>query len=191
MKRTFGTVTIDRTPPGQDPGPYLFFACSATGVNGELWGEVAQAAEVALQAMEPELAQAVLRGAGNAMGGDCSTEMAAILSRKPRLDRALGDRLRFPGHLLERDGACFFVDTSGVEYVVHGKTSWRPAHGEVTGVSMGERRDFWCGGTADAPAFYGCEREGTLAPSVVSYKIPPTPAKDTAPEPIRRRVRPN
>lgn len=79
MRRTFGTVEVDTTMPGQGTGPYLFFSCSATGRNGEVWGELAARVEAELFRLDELESQALLRAAGNMLGGDVGPSMLAQL----------------------------------------------------------------------------------------------------------------
>lgn len=168
MQHAFGTVTTDDAPPCTDVSSYLFFSCSVTGRNGELWGEVASSAMSKLQSMESELAQVILRESGDLIGGDATDRFFRLVSMQPALDRH--GRLRFPGRLAMRDAEHVFVDAAGRAMPIHTHSMWRNRAGEVTGVGMGRTRDFSCGGDAGAPEFYGTESEHQEHTHIVAFK---------------------
>lgn len=167
MLHSFGTVRTDDAPRSAGVSAYIFFACSVTGRNGELWGNVASSALAKLQAMEPDLAQAILRESGNLVGGDATDRFFRLVSMQPWLDSR--GRLRFPGKLTLRDAEPVFVDAAGRALPVHTRSLWRNRAGEVTGIGLGRTRDFLCGCDAGAPEFYGTEHEHQEATHIVAF----------------------
>lgn len=176
MKHTFGTVTTDTTPPCDGVSNYLFFSCGATGINGELWGDLAGASAVdVLKRLPADIAEAVLRSSGDLIGGDATDRFFRILSMRPEMSSNANSRgkLCYPGHIEVRDGDACFVDAAGRAMPIHTRSMWRNQAGAVTGVGMGRTRDFSCGGEPGAPAFYGTEREGQESANIVEYRQPP------------------
>lgn len=190
MQHTFGTVTTDTTPPCDGVSNYLFFACSATGINGELWGDLAGTSAVeVLQRLDPAVAEAVLRSSGDLIGGDATDRFFRILSMRPELSTYTSSRgkLCYPGHLEVRDGEACFVDAAGRSMPIHTRSMWRHQAGQVTGIGMGRTRDFSCGGEPGAPAYYGAEREGQESANIVEYRQPPGVAETSSRTSAARR----
>lgn len=182
--RRYGTVIIDDTIPPGVTEPYVFFACTVTGINGELYDTVAADLHRRLASLDPEHAQAILRAAGDHVGGDCSEAMTRLLNQQTEL--GADGRLRFPGVLKAAESGDIFVDASGQEHAVLGRSAWRQHHGAITGVPMGMNRDVWCGGTPDAPRFYGSQQADSPRMTMVRFGDSGKAPKRNA-SPARRR----
>lgn len=113
----------------------------------------------------------------------------AGLGAVPFIDPSAGGRIRTPGVLVMRGAQSVFVDGTGAEHNVIGVSSWRQLHGEITGAPSPKHRDFWCGGTADSPTFYGSERFGSNETSVLRYGDAPAVRAPAAAAPRRARPR--
>ena len=169
MKIEFGTVSVDTDPCPDVDGPCLTFTCKQTGLHGTVTGTAATLLEKCLEGMGLNLAQSILRAAGNTSGGDVSLRVVQLLAMKPFVGFGYRASLSYPGKLEIRENGQVFVDSSGEEHKVHSRCDWRQRHGEITGAPTSKSRDFFCGGAADSPKFYGGEYKGTSNASVHAY----------------------